>query len=66
MISETQAQIRNNTVTDLWSWISKSDATATKACNAIGSSNCQSNLIIPVNEVWRAAQSISACLLSEG
>ncbi len=43
---------------DHWSWISKSDAKATKARNAIGSSNCQSNLIIPpaslINEVGHA------------
>ncbi len=67
-ISETQAQIRNITATDRWSWIS--DATVTKPRNAIGSSNCQSNLIIPpaslVNEVRRAVWSISVCLQSEG
>ncbi len=49
---------------------SVSDATDTKARNSIGSSNCQSNLIIPpaslVTEVRRTFWSISACLLSEG
>ncbi len=69
-MSETQAQIRNITAMDHWSWINKSEATATKARNAIGSSNCQSNLIIPpaslVNEVRRAVWIISVCLQSEG
>ncbi len=67
--SETQAQNGNITATGPGS-VKVKPPTATKARNAIGSSNCQSNLIIPptslVNEVWRAVWSISACLLFEG